>query len=209
MIDAEAAFMDFSQMLDFETELIFFLIQKVLKNCRAEFKIIGRDTKPLEAIRKPFVRLTYDEAVQKLNDLGSDIVWGSDLGNDDETILMNHFQTPVFITQYPAQVKAFYCKKDARNPKLALAADLLAPEGYGEIVGGGQREEDYQKLIEEINKEGLKEKNYEWYLDLRKYGSVVHSGFGVGLERLVAWICKLEHVRESIPFPRLLDRFYP
>ncbi|MBI3980409.1 asparagine--tRNA ligase [Candidatus Microgenomates bacterium] len=209
MMDAEAAFMDFSQMLSFEEELIFFLIERVLKNCREEFKIIERDVKPLESIKKPFARLTYDETVKKLNELGSDIVWGSDLGNDDETMLMTHYQTPVFITHYPAKVKAFYCKKDSGNENLALAADLLAPEGYGEVIGGGQREEDYQKLVDIINKEGLKEKDYEWYLDLRKYGSVIHSGFGVGLERLVAWICKLEHVRESIPFPRLLDRFYP
>ena len=209
MMDAEAAFMDFSQMLDFETGLIHFLLQKVLRNCQEEFKILDRDTKPLAAITTPFVRLTYDETVKKLNELGSDIVWGTDLGNDDETILMNHYKVPVFITHYPAQVKAFYCKKDAQNPKLALAADLLAHDGYGEVIGGGQREEDHQKLVEIIKKEGLNEKDYAWYLDLRKYGSVPHSGFGIGLERLVAWICKLDHVRESIPFPRLLDRFYP
>lgn len=209
MMDAEAAFMEFPELLCFEEELILFIINHVLKNCIQELSLIGRDIKPLEKVKKPFPRLTFTEAVKKLHELGSDIKEDEDFGNDDETLLMNHYTQPLFVTHYPANVKAFYCKRDKKNPDMALAADLLAPEGYGEITGGGQREEDYATLVKRIKEHGLNETDYDWYLDLRKFGSVPHSGFGVGLERLVAWICKLEHVRETIPFPRLLERFYP
>lgn len=209
MMDAEAAFVDFSGILKVQEELIYHIIQSVLKNCQKEMIILERDTDVLRAVKPPFVRVTYKEAVKLLNSLGSDIKLGSDFGNDDETILMNHFKTPVFVTHYPAEVKAFYAKKDPHDKNFALAADLLAPEGYGEVIGGGERESDYDTLVQEINKRNFDMKDYDWYLDLRKYGSVPHSGFGIGLERMVAWICKLPHVRETIPFPRLLGRFKP
>lgn len=209
MMDAEAAFVDFEEMLKIEEKLIFYLLQKVLQNCQQELKIIERDTKPLEDIKMPFVRLRYDEAIKKLKTLGSDITLCTDLGNDDETILMNHFKQPVFVTHYPKDIKAFYCKTDKTDTNLALTADLFVPEGYGEVIGGGEREDDYEKLKESIKNHKYKIEDYDWYLDLRRYGSVPHSGFGLGLERLVAWICKLEHVRESIPFPRMLERFRP
>lgn len=209
MMDAEAAFVDFEGMLKIEEDLIYYLIQSVLENCEEELKTIERDTMPLKKIKLPFLRLKYDEAVKKLKELGSDISWGIDFGNDDETILMNHYKQPVFVSHHPAKVKAFYCKRDSKNNKLVLSADLLAPEGYGEIIGGGEREDSYDNLLASIKSHNYKVEDYNWYLDLRKYGSVPHSGFGLGLERLVSWICKLEHVRESIPFPRLLERFRP
>lgn len=209
MIDAEAAFVDFSEILEIEEKLIYHLLQSVISNCQDELKIIERDTKPLMEIKMPFIRLSYDETVEKLRKLGSDIKYGTDFGNDDETLLMTHFKQPVFVTHYPKEIKAFYCKRDKKNEKFALSADLLVPEGYGEIIGGGEREDDYQKLLDSIRQHRYKIEDYQWYLDLRKYGSVPHSGFGLGLERLVSWICKLDHVRESIPFPRMLERFRP
>lgn len=209
MMDAEAAFVDFAGILKVEEDMIYFILQKVLKNCVRELQIIERDISNLTSIKPPFPRINYKEAVKILNKLGSDIKSGSDFGNDDETILMNHFKTPVFITHYPSSVKAFYAMKDPRDNNCALAADLLAPEGYGEIIGGGEREWNYEKLAEEIKKRNFDVQDYNWYLDLRRYGSVPHSGFGIGLERMVAWVCKLSHVRETIPFPRLLGRFKP
>ncbi|MBI2641635.1 asparagine--tRNA ligase [Candidatus Roizmanbacteria bacterium] len=209
MMDAEAAFVDFEGILKIEEDLIYYVIEHVLSTCEKELKIIERDASPLKSFKTPFPRMTYKEAVKLLNTLGSDIELGSDFGNDDETILMNHFKTPVFVTHYPADVKAFYVKRDSEDETYALSSDLLAPEGYGEVIGGGEREWDYNTLVSEIKKRKIDMKDYEWYLDLRKYGSVPHSGFGVGLERLVAWICKLPHVRETIPFPRMLERFSP
>lgn len=209
MMDAEAAFMTFEELLDFEEELIYFVLKEVLQHCQEELHLCNRDTKPLERIQKPFLRLTFAEAVNILRKLGSDIKDDEDLGNDDETLLMLHYQQPVFVTHYPALVKAFYCKRDRLDESKALSVDLFAPEGYGEVTGGGEREADYESLKKRIKEHGYSEKDYAWYLDLRKYGSVPHSGFGLGLERLIAWICKLEHVRETIPFPRMLERFYP
>ncbi len=209
MMDAEAAFMDLEQSLVLEENIIATILSDVLKNCENELKILERDTKILKDIKLPFPRITYDQAVKKLQELGSDIKWGTDFGNDDETILMNHYQQPLFVTHYPAHVKAFYTKKSGENDKYAVCADMLAPEGYGEVIGGGQREESYQKLLDQIEKYKYNKADYDWYLDLRKFGSVPHSGFGIGLERLVAWICKLDHVRETIPFPRMLERFSP
>lgn len=201
--------MNFDELLVLEENLIKYCLDQVLQNRQYELKIIGRDTVALKNIKTPFIRLSYTRAIEKLHDLGSDIKYGTDLGNDDETILMNHYDQPVFLTHYPASVKAFYAKKDPDNNELALAADLLAPEGYGEVIGGGEREADYHTLLNSIKMHKYNEADYAWYLDLRKYGSVVHSGFGIGLERLVAWFCKLDHVRETIPFPRMLERFYP
>jgi len=209
MMDAEAAFMEFDQLLEFQEKLVFFVIQKIVKNCVLELKILERDVSPLEQIKIPFERLTYDEILKKLQELGSDIKYGEDLGNDDETLLMTHFKQPIFITRFPLAFKAFYFKRDAAKQDLTLSADLLVPEGYGEITGGGQREDDYEQLLKRLNEALVNRQDYEWYLDLRKYGSVPHSGFGLGLERLVAWLGKLEHVREAIPFPRTIYRFKP
>ncbi|MDP2927069.1 MAG: asparagine--tRNA ligase [bacterium] len=209
MMDAEAAFMDFEELLGFEEKMICHLIQDVLDNCRAELQVLERDVKPLEKIQPPFLRLTYEETLKKLKELGSDIQDGEDLGNDDETTLMTHFEKPLFITRFPSAFKAFYFKRDKEKENLTLSNDLLASEGYGEIVGGGQREDDYEILLKRFREAGLNENDYGWYLDLRKYGSVPHSGFGLGLERLLAWICKLEHIREAIPFPRTIYRFTP
>ena len=209
MMDAEAAFMEFNELLELEEKMIYYIIQEVLKNCKEELKIIERDTIALEQIKLPFERLSYQETIIKLQELGSDIKYGEDLGNDDETILMTRFKQPLFITKFPSTFKAFYFKRDSKDSNLTLSSDLLAPEGYGEVTGGGQREDDYQILLNRMNEEKLNIKDYEWYLDLRKYGSCPHSGFGLGLERIVAWICKLEHVRESIPFPRTIYRFTP
>ncbi len=208
MMDAEAAFVDFSQNLDIQEALIKFVVAEILKKGASDLAIIERDTKLLEAlVTKPFVRMSYKEALGELKNLGSDIKEGEDFGNDDETLLMTKYKLPVFVTHFPAAFKAFYFKRS--DEAHVLAADLLAPEGYGEIIGGGERESDYKTLLARIKKEGYNVSDYDWYLDLRKYGSVPHSGFGLGLERLVAWICKLEHVRETIPFPRLLERFKP
>lgn len=209
MMDAEAAFLDFEGLLDFEEKMICSLIKEVTESCEKELGILERDTRPLLDIQSPFPRLTYHETLKKLHELGSDIKNGQDLGNDDETLLMTHFKQPLFVAKSPHNFKAFYFKRDKDDDNLTLSADLLAPEGYGEIIGGGQREDDYQTLLKRIKEAGLNEKDYEWYLDLRKYGSVPHSGFGLGLERLVAWICGLEHIRETIPFPRTIHRFTP
>lgn len=210
MTNAEAAFVTLPEILDIEEAMIKYILKDVLSFCEKELAIVKRDTAPLsQALEKPFVRLTFRQAVDVLKTLGSDMTYDTDFGNDDETILMNHYDVPVFVTHYPAHVKAFYCKRDPKDESLALSADLLAPEGYGEIIGGGEREDDYDTLTKRINEHGYSEKEYDWYLDLRTYGSVPHSGYGLGLERMVAWVCKLEHVRETIPFPRLLDRMRP
>jgi len=210
MTNAEAAFMHLDEALDIEEALIKYVISHVLEDNTAELKLLERDTTLLQkALSKPFVRIRFKDAVDILKKLGSDMTYDTDFGNDDETMLMTHYDVPVFVTHYPAKVKAFYCKRDAKDPTLALSADLLAPEGYGEIIGGGEREDNYETLVKRIHEFGYTEKDYDWYLDLRKFGSVPHSGFGLGIERMLAWVCKLEHVRETIPFPRLLDRFKP
>jgi asparaginyl-tRNA synthetase len=181
----------------------------VLKNRQTELKILERNQEPLKKVQAPFVRMTHAEAVAKLRTLGSDIGDMDDLGADDETLLTNQYEKPLFVEKYPAAVKAFYMKRDPADPTRVLNADLLAPEGYGEIIGGSQREDDYEKLLERIREHKLPEEAFKWYLDLRKYGSVPHSGFGYGLERIVTWICGIHHVRETIPFPRLLNRLEP
>ncbi len=210
MTDAEMAFTTLFEALDLEEAMIKYILKRVLSERREELAIVERDSAPLQkAADVPFVRLTFREAVDTLRTLGSDMTYDTDFGNDDETMLMTHYEVPVFVTHYPAAVKAFYCKRDASDPTRALSADLLAPEGYGEIIGGGERETDYGTLTQRINEHGYSMDDYSWYLDLRKYGSVPHSGFGLGIERMVAWVCKLPHVRETIPFPRLLDRLKP
>ena len=209
MTNAEAAFVEHKENLDIQEGLVLHILERVLKNCQEEFKIIERDIKPLEKIKGPFPRITFQEAVEKLRELGSDIADGEDFGNDDETLLMNHYEQPLFVEFYPAAVKAFYMKRHPEDKTLAMCADLLVPEGYGEMIGGSEREADYDTLLAAIKAHDLPEEDFKWYLDLRKYGSVPHSGFGLGLERAVAWICGLSHVRETIPFPRLLNRMRP
>lgn len=209
MMDAEMAFCDLSENLDIQENLIRHMVKEVLEKNQVELEILERDIKPLRNIEKPFYRITHEEAVKKLKKLGSDIKDRDDLGADDETILTKEFDNPIFITHYPAEVKAFYMKRDASDKTRVLGADLLAPEGYGEIIGGSQREDDYETLKKQIIEFGLKPEDYKWYLDLRKYGSVPHGGFGFGLERIVGWVCGLEHIREAIPFPRTIYRITP
>ncbi|MCE5192801.1 MAG: asparagine--tRNA ligase [Candidatus Cryosericum sp.] len=209
MVEPEMAYCDWSQNCDVQEQFVAYIVRRVLEERKEELAIIERDTAPLEKIVPPFPRISYDEAVNLLQKAGSPIQWGEDFGGDEETTISGQFERPVFVHSYPKSFKAFYMKTNPENPQTVLCADLLAPEGYGEIIGGGQREDDYQLLLERLHAEGLSEKDYAWYLDLRKYGSVPHSGFGLGVERTVAWICKLPHVRETIPFPRLLEKIYP
>lgn len=209
MLDAEAAFVEHEENLKIQEDMVSYVIQNVLKERVKELEILKRDLKKLENIKPPFYRLTYDEAIKKLQELGSDIKWGDDLGGDDETTLTKEFDKPVFVTHYPTKIKAFYMQPDSDNPEVALCSDLLAPEGYGEIIGGSERIDDYQLLEQRIKEHKLPRQDFEWYLDLRKYGSVPHSGFGIGLERTITWICGLDHVRETIPFPRMINRLKP
>ena len=209
MMDAEAAFVDHEANMVIQEELVSFIVQKILTHHSRELEILERDTEVLEKVQAPFPRLTHAQAVEKLHELGSDIKPDDDLGGDDETILTKEYDTPIFIEKYPAEVKAFYMKRDPEDSSRVLCADLLAPEGYGEVIGGSQREDDHDELLKRIKEHDLDPADFQWYLDLRKYGSVPHSGFGVGLERLVGWICGLKHVRETIPFPRLINRKTP
>jgi asparaginyl-tRNA synthetase len=209
MMDAEMAFTDLGDNLNTQENLIRYMVQKVLDKNKTELEILERDIAALENITKPFYRLTHQEAVAKLKELGSDIGERDDLGADDETILTKLYDNPLFITHYPAEVKAFYMKRDPQDKSRVLGADLLAPEGYGEIIGGSQREDDYEQLKQQIIEFGLKVEDYAWYLDLRKYGSIPHGGFGFGLERITAWVCGLQHIREAIPFPRTIYRITP
>ncbi|WP_042227742.1 asparagine--tRNA ligase [Paenibacillus popilliae] len=209
MIEPEMAFVDHEESLRVQEQFIAHIVQSVLKNCRAELDTLGRDVSKLEKVTAPFPRITYDEAIQFLLAQGYDIPWGEDFGAPHETAIAEKYETPVFITHYPTSIKAFYMKPDPHRPEVVLCADLIAPEGYGEIIGGSQRIDDPELLQERFREHELSDEAYRWYLDLRKYGSVPHSGFGLGLERTVAWICGLDHVRETIPFPRLLYRLYP
>jgi len=208
MMDAEMAFTNLDDNLKIQEELIRYMVNKVLEENKLELELLERDIKSLENITKPFYRITHTEAIKQLQDLGSDIKEGEDLGADDETILTKEYDNPLFITHYPAKIKAFYMKRD-KDDRYALCADLLAPEGYGEIIGGSQREDDYDTLLERIKEDNLPLDDFQWYLDLRKYGSVPHGGFGFGLERIVAWVTGIKHVRETIPFPRTINRIKP
>jgi asparaginyl-tRNA synthetase len=209
MVEPEVAFNDLNDNMDLAEEFLEYIVQNVLKDMEEELKTIERDTSLLNNVKKPLPRISYDEAVEILKKNGIDFQYGNDLGGTDETVISNQFDRPVMVHRYPAEVKAFYMKRDPENPKLALAVDVLAPEGYGEIIGGSQREDDLNALIERIKQHNLPMEAFEWYLDLRRYGSVPHSGFGLGLERTVGWICGLEHVRETIPFPRMIYRNTP
>jgi asparaginyl-tRNA synthetase len=209
MLEAEVAFMDNDGNLELQEQMIASLVRDVLQRCFGELRALGRDLEKLERVNPPFPRLPYTEAVEWLRGQGRPIEWGSDLGAEEETLLASRFDRPVFVTNYPRKAKAFYMKENPADPDTVLCADLLAPEGYGEIIGGSQREDDHDKLLGRIREEKLPEEAYRWYLDLRRYGSVPHSGFGLGLERSVTWLCGIHHIREAIPFPRTIGRLYP
>jgi len=209
MVEAEMAFYENEDNMKLQEEFIEYIVQWVLDKSKNELEYLERDLSKLEKIKKPFERMSYDEAVEYLKKKGSKIEWGTDLGGDDETILSKIYDKPLFVYDYPKKGRAFYMKPHPQRADLVLCADLLAPEGYGEIVGSSQRNDDYDSLVERIKEEKLPLDAYNWYLDLRKYGSVPHSGFGLGVERTVAWVCGLPHIRESIPFPRMIYRLYP
>ena len=209
MVEPEMAWVDLEGNLKLQEELVSYVVQRVLEQRRDELVTLERDTGKLENIKPPFPRISYDEAVEILNKNGVEFEWGNDFGGGDETVLAEQFGLPVFVHRYPTDIKAFYMKPDPDRPEVCLSADLLAPEGYGEIVGGGQRIDDPELLDLRIREHDLPKEAYVWYTDLRKFGSVPHSGFGLGIERAVAWICGLDHIRETIPFPRLLNRIYP
>ncbi|MBX3007787.1 MAG: asparagine--tRNA ligase [Melioribacteraceae bacterium] len=209
MVEPEMAFYDLNDDMDLAEEFIEYIVQTVLTDMKEELKEVERDITKLESIKRPFPRISYDEAVEILRANGVDFEWGNDLGGADETIIGEKYDRPVMIHRYPSEVKAFYMKRDPENPKVALAVDVIAPEGYGEIIGGSQREDNLDLLLERIKEHNLPQSFFEWYLDLRRYGSVPHSGFGLGLERTVSWICGLEHLREAIPFPRMIYRNTP
>jgi len=209
MVEPEMAYADLNDVMALAEDLVVSVVQRVLEKRRPELKIIERDVSKLEAVQKPFPRISYDEAVKKLQAKGLPIEWGGDFGGPDETTLSEEFDRPVMVHRYPAAIKAFYMKPDPERADLALGVDVLAPEGYGEIIGGGERLADLDLLLQRIKEHNLPQEAFEWYLDLRRYGTVPHGGFGMGIERVVSWICKLEHVRETIPYPRMLYRLYP
>ncbi len=209
MIEPEVAYMDLAGDMDLAEDFICYVVQQVLETCRPTLEYLQRDLTALERVQKPFPRISYSDAHDLLKKAGCDHTWGDDFGAEDETVLGNAHDRPVIVHRYPAACKAFYMKGDPENSQQALCMDVLAPEGYGEIVGGGQREDDLEVLRRKLAEHGLDEAPFAWYLDLRRYGSVPHAGFGLGIERTVAWICGLPHVRETIPFPRLLQRLYP
>jgi asparaginyl-tRNA synthetase len=215
MVEPEVAYAELDDVMDLAEGLITFIVKRCLEKRRVDLQTIGRDISKLEKIEAPFPRISYDEAVKNLQEghakgaLESKFEWGGDLGSPDETYLSAQFDKPVMVHRYPAKVKAFYMEPDPQRPELALCVDVLAPEGYGEIIGGSQRMASYELLLQRIHEHNLPEEAFKWYLDLRKFGSVPHGGFGMGIERAVAWICGLEHVRETIPFPRMLYRLYP
>jgi asparaginyl-tRNA synthetase len=209
MVEPEMAYADLNDVIELAEGLITSVVARVLDTRKTELAILERDTSKLEAVTAPFPRLRYDEAARILQEKGLPFQYGTDLGGTDETVLSEQFDRPVCVTHYPADVKAFYMKPDPDQPDKALCVDVLAPEGYGEIIGGGQRLDDLDLLLRRIKEHDLPQEAFEWYLDLRRYGTVPHGGFGMGIERCVAWICKLEHVRETIPYPRMLYRMYP
>jgi asparaginyl-tRNA synthetase len=209
MVEPEMAYATLEDVIELAEGLITSVVARVLDKRMTELKLLERDVAKLEAVQAPFPRLRYDDAAKLLQEKGLPFEYGTDLGGTDETVLSEQFDRPVCVTHYPASVKAFYMKPDAEQPDKALCVDVLAPEGYGEIIGGGQRLDDLDLLLQRIKEHDLPQEAFEWYLDLRRYGTVPHGGFGMGIERCVSWICKLEHVRETIPYPRMLYRLYP
>ncbi|MBI4535837.1 MAG: asparagine--tRNA ligase [Ignavibacteriae bacterium] len=209
MVEPEVAYFDLNDDMDLAEEFLEHIVQSVLKNRMPELKTLERNTEFLENVKRPLPRITYDEAVDILKRKGVNFEWGNDFGGSDETVISEQFDRPVMVHRYPAKIKAFYMKRDPQNSDLALALDVLAPEGYGEIIGGSQREDDLDILTQRIREHSLPQDAFEWYLDLRRYGSVPHAGFGLGVERTVGWICGLDHVRETIPFARMIYRLTP
>jgi asparaginyl-tRNA synthetase len=209
MVEPEVAFMDLAGDMDLAEDFVASIVARVLATRRSELEVLERDVAALENVRKPFPRITYDEALALLGEKGFAVEWGSDFGADEETAIAQSFDRPVLVHRYPIECKAFYMKADPADPRVALCVDMLAPEGYGEIIGGGQREDDYAVLQAKIRQHNLPEEAFGWYLDLRRYGSVPHAGFGMGIERVVTWLCGLPHVRETVPFPRMLERLRP
>ena len=209
MVEPEVAWNDSDANMRLQEEFVSAIVARVLDRRKDDLKELERDTAPLERVVGPFPRISYTDAVARLQGLGSDIAWGRDLGGDDETLLAQEYDRPLFVFNYPKTVKAFYMKENPADPRTVLNNDCLAPEGYGEIIGGSQREDDHDRLLARILEQGLDPEAYRWYLDLRKYGTFVHSGFGLGLERTIAWICGNPHIRESIAFPRQIHRLYP
>ena len=209
MVEPEVAFADSNENMELQEQFVSYIVGRALERCQEELKVLERDTSMLEQVTPPFPRMSYTQAVEHLKELGSDIEWGRDLGAADEALLMEDQELPVFVHDYPKAAKAFYMKENPEDPRTVLCDDLLAPEGYGEIIGGSQREDDLELLERRIKEENLPEEAYAWYLDLRRYGTFQHSGFGLGVERTVAWITGRHHIRELIPFPRLMNRLYP
>ncbi|TAM81491.1 MAG: asparagine--tRNA ligase [Acidobacteria bacterium] len=209
MVEPEVAFAGLDDVMQLAEDLVAGVVARVIERCRPELETLGRDVSKLERCKPPFPRISYDDAIKILKEKGSEIEWGGDFGGTDETLLAESFDRPVLVHRYPTQVKAFYMRPDPDRPELALCVDMLAPEGYGEIIGGSERLADYDLLVKRMEESKLPREAFEWYLDLRRYGSVPHGGFGMGIERVVAWICGLEHVRETIPFPRMLHRLTP
>ncbi len=209
MVEPEIAFCDIQENMNWAEKLIVYIFQEVINNRKDELKVLDRDISFLENVKAPFPKISYTECINLLNEGGFDIKWGDDFGSPEETFISEKYNNPVIVYGFPAAIKAFYMKRDPENEKVVLGMDILAPEGYGEIVGGSEREVDIDVLLERIDEEGLNRKDYEWFLDLRKFGSVPHSGFGMGLERMVAWVCGLSHIRETIPFARTMSRLNP
>ena len=209
MVEPEVAFAELSDMMSLAEEFLSFIVERVVASRKQELAVLEREVSKLERVKPPFPRITYEDAVSRLQQNGNPIRQGDDFGGDEETLLSSEFDKPVIIHRYPAAIKAFYMENDPQRPDLALCMDVLAPEGYGEIIGGGQRIHDHDKLLTRIRDHKLPEDAFRWYLDLRKYGAVPHAGFGMGIERAVTWICGIEHVRETIPFPRMLYKLYP
>jgi asparaginyl-tRNA synthetase len=209
MIEPEMAWYDQDDNMDLQEAFVRYLVERVLERRQEELKVLERDTSKLDCVAQPFVRLDYGDAIALVQSKGSDAKWGDDLGAPDEALIVDQYQRPVFVVNYPKEAKAFYMKENPADPRTVRCADLLAPEGRGEIIGGSQREDDYEKILARLTHEGLPVEAYGWYLDLRKYGTFTHSGFGLGLERTIAWICGIEHIREVIAFPRLMGRIAP
>jgi len=209
MVEPEVAWIDSNENMALQEQFVSYVVSRCLERRAAELTELERDTAPLQRVQAPFPRLSYTEAVEYLRVQGHAIEWGGDIGGDEETVLAQRYDRPVFVYNYPKAIKAFYMKENPEDPRTVLSNDCLAPEGYGEIIGGSQREDDYVRLLARIKEQGLDPAAYGWYLDLRKYGTFTHSGFGLGLERTVAWICGIPHIREAIAFPRQIHRLYP
>ncbi len=209
MVEPEVAFLEFDGLCDLAEDFVCYLVGRVLERSAEDLQALERDTTKLAAVQKPFPRITYTEAIAVLQKAGLPIQWGDDLGGDEETALASQFDRPVMVSRYPTKMKAFYMQPDPQNPDVVLGLDMLAPEGYGEIIGGSQRIHDHDLLLSRLREHNLPLEAFQWYLDVRKYGAYPHSGFGMGLERFVAWVCGLPHLRETIPYPRMLHRIYP